>query len=150
DKSANLIKNHVLEGVTMAKKYKIPQPVIDIITQHHGTSTIRYFHDQAEKMKLPSEGDTYIYPGPRPQSKEAALVMIADIVESTTKAKTIKDEKDITKIIDDTVSRLIREGQFDEAPITMRDLAVVKESMMPVLGSIYRKRLDYPDDNDKS
>ncbi len=150
DKSANLIKNHVLEGVTMAKKYKIPQPVIDIITQHHGTSTIRYFHDQAEKMKLPAEGDTYIYPGPRPQSKEAALVMIADIVESTTKAKTIKDEKDITKIIDDTVSRLIREGQFDEAPITMKDLAVVKESMMPVLGSIYRKRLDYPDDNDKS
>jgi putative nucleotidyltransferase with HDIG domain len=150
DKSASLIKNHVLEGVTMARKYKIPQPVIDIITQHHGNSTIRYFHDQAEKMKLPSEGDTYQYPGPRPQSKEAALVMIADIVESTTKAKTIKDEKDIVKIIDDTISRLIREGQFDEAPITMKDLAVVKESMMPVLGSIYRKRLDYPDDNDKS
>ncbi|MCK9584412.1 MAG: HDIG domain-containing protein [Candidatus Cloacimonetes bacterium] len=150
DKSAKLIKNHVLEGVTMAKKYKIPQPVIDIITQHHGTSTIRYFHDQAEKMHLPSEGDTYKYPGPRPQSKEAALVMIADIVESTTKAKTIGSEKDLEKIIDDTIARLIKEGQFSEAPITMKDLAVVKESMMPVLGSIYRKRLDYPDENDKS
>ncbi|MFA7026332.1 MAG: HDIG domain-containing metalloprotein, partial [Candidatus Cloacimonadaceae bacterium] len=122
DKSASLIKNHVLEGVTMARKYKIPQPVIDIITQHHGNSTIRYFHDQAEKMKLPSEGDTYQYPGPRPQSKEAALVMIADIVESTTKAKTIGSEKDLEKIIDDTIARLIKEGQFSEAPITMKDL----------------------------
>ncbi|MCB5252491.1 MAG: HDIG domain-containing protein [Candidatus Cloacimonadaceae bacterium] len=150
DKSASLIKNHVLEGVTMARKYKIPQPVIDIITQHHGNSTIRYFHDQAEKMKLPMDSDTYKYPGPRPQSKEAALVMIADIVESTTKAKTITSEKDLEKIIDDTISRLIREGQFDEAPITMKDLAVIKESMMPVLGSIYRKRLDYPEENDKS
>ena len=150
DKSASLIKNHVLEGVTMARKYKIPQPVIDIITQHHGTSTIRYFHDQAEKMKLPSDEGTYEYPGPRPQSKEAALVMIADIVESTTKAKTIASEKDLEKIIDDTIDRLIREGQLNEAPITMKDLAVVKESMMPVLGSIYRKRLDYPDANDKT
>lgn len=146
DKSATLIKNHVLEGVLMAKKYKIPQPVIDIITQHHGNSTIRYFLDQAEKLKLPLDADTYRYPGPRPQSKEAALVMIADIVESTTKAKTISSEKDLEKIIDDTISRLIREGQFDEAPITMKDLAVIKESMMPVLGSIYRKRLDYPEE----
>ncbi|MCB5262469.1 MAG: hypothetical protein M0Q16_10130, partial [Candidatus Cloacimonetes bacterium] len=67
-----------------------------------------------------------------------------------TKAKTIGSEKDLEKIIDDTIARLIKEGQFSEAPITMKDLAVVKESMMPVLGSIYRKRLDYPDENDKS
>jgi len=149
DKSASLIKNHVLEGITLAKKFKIPQPVIDIIMQHHGNSVIRYFYDRAEKMNLPVETDDYQYPGPRPQSKEAALVMIADMVESTTKAKTITKEQDIEKIIDDTISRLIREGQFDEAPITMKDLATIKDAMLPVLGSIYRKRLDYPDDNDK-
>ncbi|MDD4687023.1 MAG: HDIG domain-containing protein [Candidatus Cloacimonetes bacterium] len=150
DKSASLIKNHVLEGITLAKKYKIPQPVIDIIVQHHGDSLIRYFYDRAEKMSLATDTENYRYPGPRPQSKEAALVMIADIVESTTKAKTILNEKDIEKIIDDTISRLIREGQFDEAPITMKDLSKIKQSMSPVLGSIYRKRLDYPEDNDRN
>jgi cyclic-di-AMP phosphodiesterase PgpH len=150
DKSAALIKNHVSEGATLARKYKIPQPVIDIIMQHHGNSKIRYFYDQAEKMKLPANAENYQYPGPRPQSKEAALVMIADVVESTTKAKTITSEKDIEKIIDDTISRLISEQQFNEAPITMKDLAVIKDSMLPVLGSIYRKRLDYPEDNDKA
>jgi putative nucleotidyltransferase with HDIG domain len=149
DKSASLIKNHVLEGISLAKKYKIPQPVIDVIMQHHGNSIIRYFYDRAEKMNLPAEQQDYQYPGPRPQSKEAALVMIADIVESTTKAKTISTEQDIEKIIDDTISRLIREGQFDEAPITMKDLSTIKSSMLPVLGSIYRKRLDYPEENDK-
>jgi len=150
DKSASLIKNHVLEGITLAKKYKIPQPVIDVIMQHHGDSVIRYFYDRAGKLNLPTQMTDYQYPGPRPQSKEAVLVMIADIVESTTKAKTITNESDIEKIIDDTISRLIREGQFDEAPITMRDLFKIKQSMLPVLGSIYRKRLDYPDENDKS
>jgi len=150
DKSAALIKNHVLEGTSLAKKYKIPQPVIDIIVQHHGTTKIRYFWDQAEKMNLTANPDSYQYPGPKPQSKEAALVMIADIVESTTKAKTIGSEEDIVKIIDDTISRLITDGQFDEAPITMKDLSVIKDAMLPVLGSIYRKRLDYPEDNDKA
>lgn len=147
--SAKIIKNHVLEGIALAKKYKIPQPVIDILMQHHGNSVIRYFYDKAEKLNLDAPLQAFQYGGPRPQSKEAALVMLADIVESTTKAKDIRSEDDIRKIIEDTISRLIREGQFDEAPITMKDLFAIKESMMPVLGSIYRKRLDYPEDHDK-
>nr|MDK2851048.1 cyclic-di-AMP phosphodiesterase PgpH [Candidatus Cloacimonadota bacterium] len=150
DKSAALIKNHVSEGIALAKKYKIPQPVIDIIMQHHGNTTIRYFYDRAEKMQLPLDSKIYQYPGPRPQTKEAALVMIADIVESTTKAKNITSEQDIAKIIDDTISRLIRDEQLNEAPITMKDLTLIKEAMLPVLGSIYRKRLDYPDEDDES
>lgn len=150
DKSAGLIKNHVREGIDLAKKYKIPQPVIDIIQQHHGDSSIRYFYDKAEKMNVPIAPEDYHYPGPRPKSKEAALVMIADIVESTTKSKAITSEEEIAKIIDDTISRLIRDGQFDDAPITMKDFSTIKESMMPVLGSIYRKRLDYPEENDKN
>lgn len=149
EESAKLIKNHVVEGVALAKKYKIPQPVIDILKQHHGNSVIRYFHDKAEKMNLDAPLKAFQYPGPRPQSKEAVLVMLADIVESTTKSKNIKSEDDIKKIIDDTIARLIREGQFDEAPITMKDLHTIKASMLPVLGSIYRKRLDYPEEHDK-
>lgn len=143
--SAKLIKNHVIEGIELANKYKIPQPVIDIIMQHHGNSIVRYFYDKAIKNNLVPNIVDYQYPGPKPQTKEAVLVMLADIVESTTKSKQVVNEDDIRKIIDDTINKLIREGQFDEAPITMKDLTMVKESMLPVLESIYRKRLDYPE-----
>ncbi|PKN79880.1 MAG: hypothetical protein CVU48_04005 [Candidatus Cloacimonetes bacterium HGW-Cloacimonetes-1] len=146
--SAQLIKGHVLEGIELSKKYKIPKPVIDIIKQHHGTSYIRYFLDLAAKKQESFDPYDFRYPGPKPQTKEAVLVMLADIVESTTKAKTIATEKDIVKIIDDTILRLIKEGQLDDAPITFNDLTIVKYSMIPVLESIYRKRLDYPEAKD--
>lgn len=148
EESAGLIRNHVSEGILLAKKYRIPQPVIDIILQHHGNSLIRYFYEKAKRENPEFNKINFEYPGPRPQSKEAVLVMLADIVESTTKSKNIESEADISKIIDDTIARLIREGQLDEAPITLKDLHLAKESMLPVLESIYRKRLDYPDPKD--
>ncbi len=145
NESAQLIRNHVTEGITLAKKYKIPQPVIDIIMQHHGDMIIRYFYEKANKEGKELDANAYRYPGPRPQTKEAALVMLADIVESTTKAKEIESETDIAKIIDETITYLLKEKQFDEAPISMKDLKIVKQSFIPVLESIYRKRLDYPE-----
>ena len=145
EESAQLIRNHVTDGIALAKKYKIPQPVIDIIMQHHGNSVIRYFYEKASKEKKELAKDTYRYPGPRPQTKEAALVMLADIVESTTKAKDIENEAEVAKIIDDTIQYLLKEGQFDEAPISMKDLQAVKQCFIPVVTSIYRKRLDYPE-----
>jgi hypothetical protein len=143
--SANMIRDHVSEGIILAKKYKIPQPVIDIIMQHHGDSVIRYFYEKEAKEKGTADRTAFQYPGPKPQSKEAALVMIADIVESTAKAKSIESEADIAKIIDDTINHLIKEKQFDESPITLKDLSVIKSLFIPVFGSIYRKRLDYPE-----
>lgn len=143
--SAELIRNHVKEGMQLAKKYKIPQPVIDIIRQHHGNSVIRYFYEKANQANEPLNRTDYQYPGPLPQSKEAVLVMLADIVESTTKSKNIAHEDDIAQIIDNAIARLIKEKQLDEAPITLKDLSMVKESFLPVLESIYRKRLDYPE-----
>jgi putative nucleotidyltransferase with HDIG domain len=144
--SASMIRNHVHEGVVLANKYHIPQAVVDIIVQHHGKGKIKFFLDQAQNAPGEVDPADYQYPGPRPQSKEAVLVMLADIVESTTKAKTINSEDDIVKIIDDTIERMISEGQLDEAPITIRELNLAKHSMIPVLESIYRKRLDYPED----
>lgn len=146
EESAGMIKNHVKEGIILAQKYHIPQAVIDIIMQHHGSSSIRYFLDQAEKSGDVTDWSNFSYPGPKPQTKEAAIVMLADIVESTTKAKQITSEQDIIKIIDDTAQRLIREGQLDESPITLRDINLIKSSMIPALESIFRKRLDYPEE----
>jgi len=143
--SADMIRNHVSEGIVLAKKYRIPQPVIDIIMQHHGNSIIRYFYEKAAKAAGGADKQAYQYPGPKPQSKEAALVMIADIVESTAKSKEIASEADITKIIDDTINHLISEKQLDETPITLKDLSIIKSSFIPIFESIYRKRLDYPE-----
>lgn len=148
--SAQIIKNHVIEGVKLAKAHNIPQPVIDILMQHHGKGLIRYFYDKAEKQNMEINPEEYQYPGPRPQSKEAVLVMIADVLESTIRSKNIQNEAEIRKIIDETIARLLREGQFDEAPITMKELNLIKQPMLPVLGSINRKRLDYPETHDKS
>ncbi len=146
DESARMIRNHVQEGIILANKYHIPQPVIDIIMQHHGSSSIRFFLDQASKTGEITDPESFRYPGPKPISKEAALVMLADVVESTTKSKNVSTEEEIAKIIEDTIQRLISEGQFDDAPISIRDLNRVKQSMLPVLESIYRKRLDYPEE----
>ncbi len=144
--SASMLRDHVREGVALAHKYNIPKEVIDIIQEHHGTSSLRFFLDAAQRQGLNPNVEDYSYEGPKPQSKESALVMLADIVESTTKSKDLRSKDELEKIIDDTIQRLIREGQFNEAPITISDLQKAKIAMLPVLESIYRKRLDYPDE----
>jgi putative nucleotidyltransferase with HDIG domain len=112
EESTQLIRNHVTEGITLAKKYKIPQPVIDIIMEHHGDSIIRYFYEKAHQEGKELDKDAYRYPGPRPRTKEAAIVMLADIVESTTKAKEIENEEDIAKIIDTTIHYLLQKSNL--------------------------------------
>ncbi len=149
EQSAEAIRNHVQEGAVLAAKYHLPKEVADIILQHHGTSYIRYFLNAALKNDEVVDPNLFKYPGPLPQTREAAIVMLADVVESTTKAKDPSSDEEIEKIIADTVDRLIRDGQFEEAPITMKDLTTIKQEMTPILESIYRKRLDYPEDSIK-
>lgn len=144
--SAGMVRDHVQEGVALAHKYDIPKEVIDIIREHHGTSRIRFFLDLAQRQGLDPDLEDFTYEGPKPRSKESALVMLADIVESTTKAKALSSKDELEKIIDDTIQRMIRDGQLNEAPITISDLHKAKIAMLPILESIYRKRLDYPDE----
>ena len=144
--SADIIRDHVREGVALAEKHGLPQAVIDFILQHHGTGYIRYFLDEAKRSGEEINLEDYQYPGPLPQTKETALVMLADVVESISKSKKEANEDEIAKLIDDTILRLIREGQFDEAPITVKDLALAKKAMLPILESVFRKRLEYPEE----
>lgn len=144
--SADIIRDHVREGVALAEKHGLPQAVIDFILQHHGTSYIRYFLDEAQRSGEEVNLEDFQYPGPLPQTKETALVMLADVVESISKSKKEANEDEIAKLVDDTILRLIREGQFDEAPITVKDLALAKKAMLPILESVFRKRLEYPED----
>ncbi len=144
--SADLIRNHVREGVALARKHRLPEAVVDIIDQHHGKSFIRYFLEAAERSGEVTDATAFRYMGPLPQTREAAVVMLADVIESTTKSKINASEDEICQIVDESVQRLIRDGQFDEAPITLADLSLIREVMLPILAGIYRKRLDYPEE----
>jgi putative nucleotidyltransferase with HDIG domain len=142
--SAGKIREHVSLGMAQLKKSRIPAPVIDILRQHHGTRAVAYFLDKARKSGEPVDESKYRYPGPKPQSRESALVMIADIVESRVKSLMEPTEQAMRRIIDDTVQTLIIEGQLDEAPITLRELETAKTALLPVLKGIHNRRIEYP------
>ena len=146
NESALLIKQHITDGLSLAKKHKLPKPVIEIIQQHHGTGLIRYFYTKAQETNLDIDEEHFYYNGPKPRSKEAAIVMIADIVESTTKSLEDFSETVIKKILDDTVFKLVNDGQLDEAPLTLKELDIIKTYMLPIITGVYRKRLEYPED----
>lgn len=145
NESSRLIRDHIQDGLVLAKKYKLPKPVIDIINQHHGTAKIKYFYQKALETKLQCDEKDFHYTGPKPRSKESAIVMIADIVESTTKSLDSFSEERIKQVLDRTVNNLINEGQLDEAPLTLKELETIKSYMLPILLGVYRKRLEYPE-----
>ncbi|MCK4653432.1 MAG: HDIG domain-containing protein [Candidatus Cloacimonetes bacterium] len=145
NESAILIKKHIADGVSLAKKYNLPKPVIEIIQQHHGTGQIRYFYNKALETNLNIDEEQFYYDGPKPRLKEAAIVMIADIVESTTKSLEEFSEETIKNVLDDTILKLINDGQLDETPITLKELETIKTFMLPIIMGVYRKRLEYPE-----
>lgn len=153
--SVSVIKAHVKVGVEIAKKYHLPNEVIDYITEHHGTTTISYFYHQA--MNLYGDGNVtkedYAYPGPKPQSKGTAIVMLADNIEATVRAYSQTDDKFGSKIIqdiiDDTIERRMREGQFDECDLTLKDLKDIGESFFKFLSGYYHRRIDYQKPSNK-
>lgn len=143
--SAAVIRKHISQGLELATRHNLPASVIDIIRQHHGTSFIRYFYNKAIVNKLQFEDAEFQYDGPKPQTREAVIVMIADIVESTTKSLDAITEDTVRSILDVSVERLISERQLDEAPISLMELAKIKQAMLPIIMGIYRKRLEYPE-----
>ncbi len=147
EESSVMIREHVANGISMARRHGLPNAIIDIIKQHHGTSHIRFFLDKARKLNPTVDDRKFTYYGPLPQSKEAALVMIADIVESTTKSLKQPTGDAIVKVLDDTIVRLIRDGQLKDAPITLKELETVKSYMLPILKGVYSMRIEYPEDD---
>jgi len=146
NESAILIRKHLEDGVNLARKNKLPPLVREIIAQHHGTSQIKYFYNKAQETNLSIDESQFYYKGPKPNTKEAVIVMIADIVESTSKSLEELTENIIKKLIDDVISRLINEGQLDDSPVSMRELQIIKKSMLPIIMGVYRKRLEYPEE----
>lgn len=144
--SAAVVRSHVVEGLRLAAEYRLPQAVKDFIAQHHGTQPISFFLEQARAADPdgrinPAE---FAYGGPRPQTRETAVVMIADSVESAARVLQDPSPPRIRELVDRIVDGKIAAGQLDESPLTLREINVAKEVLAKVLSGMYHQRLDYP------
>ncbi len=144
--SSMIIVSHVKEGVEIARQVKLPQPIIDIIQQHHGSSLMTFFYQKAKEQGtdvLPTEED-YRYPGPKPQTRVAALVMMADAVEAASKVLTDPTPARIASLVEKIINHIFLDGQLDECELTLKDIQEVKRSFTYILTGILHKRIDYP------
>ena len=139
--------SHVKDGVEIAKKYHLGKKIIDIIRQHHGTSLITYFYQKAKEMNKEKNVDEfeYRYPGPKPQTKEAALVLLADSVEAASKSLTDPSPARIKGLVKNVINNIYMDGQLDECELTFSDLKKVSEIFTKVLIGIFHKRIEYPE-----
>jgi putative nucleotidyltransferase with HDIG domain len=144
--SSMIIGSHVKEGIELAAHQKLPQAIIDIIQQHHGTSLMTYFYQKAKDQFAgdhPSEDD-YRYLGPKPQTRVAALVMMADAVEAASRVLTDPTPARISALVDRIINHIFLEGQLDECELTLKDISEIKKHFTFILTGILHKRVDYP------
>ncbi len=146
--SALIIAAHVKEGVAMARQYGLPQAVLDVIPQHHGTRKIAYFYDKALTLHDPEKGtigeSDYQYPGPRPQTREAAIIMLADGVEAGSRVLREPSHQRLMGLIEEITNRVVGEGQLDDCNLTFRDLAKVQDGFLQILVGVFSRRISYP------
>ncbi|MEX0836648.1 MAG: HDIG domain-containing metalloprotein, partial [Nitriliruptor sp.] len=154
--SAVIIQNHVKDGVEMATEYRLPPEVVACIGSHHGTMLVGYFYDRAVKAAVANGGDPddvdeghFRYHGGKPRSKEAAILLLADCCEATTRAMAMSKGTLPREEIESTVERLLAErvddGQFDESDLTFRELSQARSTIVESLVGIYHPRIAYPD-----
>lgn len=145
--SASIILNHVLEGITIAKKYKLPERIIDFIRTHHGTSLVYYFYKQEQELNPEQVIDARLfkYPGPKPFSKETAILMMADAVEAASKSLRDPNVSRIEAFVEQIVQKQLDEGQFNTSNITLAEIEQVKKVLIRKLSNIYHLRIEYPE-----
>lgn len=141
--STLIIISHVKDGVGMAKKMKLPRKIISIIEQHHGTTTIELFYNKALETSSSINKDTFRYPGPKPKTKEAAVVMLADTVEAAARSEKNITVTKLQKILKDNIEKKLADGQLDECPITRQDLGLVSTTFLSTLTGVFHPRVEY-------
>lgn len=151
--SAKVIISHVKNGIELAKKYKLPQEIIDFIPMHHGTTLVSYFYSKAKNVAEENKEDLseyiYRYPGPKPQTKETGIAMLADSVEASTKSIEDPTPKKLEDKIDEIIKMRFMEGELDECELTLKDLTKIKKSFLKILIGIYHQRIKYPSVSDE-
>ncbi len=143
--SARIIAAHVRDGVDLAQEYGLPVQVAGFIPQHHGTSVMGYFHGKAVQEGDEPDAEAFRYPGPKPQTREAAIVMLADGVEASVRSLPRKDDADIRGMVDKIVDGRLADGQLDDSNLTLRDISRIRESFVEQLLGMYHQRISYPE-----
>ncbi|MBA3030383.1 MAG: HDIG domain-containing protein [Desulfobacteraceae bacterium] len=145
--SSLILISHVKDGVEIAKKNKLGQPIIDMIREHHGTSLISFFYEKAKQLKGKEivKIDDFRYPGPKPQSIEAALVMLADVVEASSRTLEDPTPSRIQGHVQTHINKIFADGQLDNCELTLKDLHNIAKSFIKILTGIYHHRIDYPE-----
>jgi putative nucleotidyltransferase with HDIG domain len=151
--SARIITSHVTYGSRLAKEIGLPSRIADFIPQHHGTRTLHYFLRKAQAQAKPNETideHDFRYPGPKPQFKEAAIMMLADSCEAAARSLARPDPENIRSIVIKIIDAIISDGQLDECDVTLQELTTIREAMISALTAIYHARIDYPGFNPPS
>ncbi|MGA2667687.1 MAG: HDIG domain-containing metalloprotein [Ignavibacteria bacterium] len=150
--SAKMIISHVKNGIKLAQRYRIPQEIINFIPMHHGTTLVSYFFEKARSEEDPDDtvhDYIYRYPGPKPQTKETGVVMLADAVEAATRAIEDPTPARLETQIDEIIKSRFMEGELDECDLTLKDLIKIKYSFLKTLVGIHHHRIKYPETDDE-
>jgi len=147
--SGLIIISHVKDGCELAEEAKLGRPIINIIRQHHGTSMVSYFYDKAKKdkdesIRSLSESD-FRYPGPKPQTKEAGLIMLADVIEASSRTLSNPTPARIKSLVRERIEGIYMDGQLDECELTLSNLNTIAETFTKILTGIFHHRVDYPE-----
>jgi len=144
--SAEIIIGHINDGIELAKKHKLPDIVIDFIRTHHGTSRVEYFYRKYKEDHPDTEQfDQFHYPGPKPFSKETAIVMMSDAVEASTRSIANKTEQNLSEMIDKVIGHQLSTGQYDNSEITMKEINTIREAFKRFIRGVYHVRISYPE-----
>lgn len=144
EESVALVKAHVAKGIDLAYQYKLPKPIIAFIPQHHGTALIGYFHARAQQQAADVDDARFRHSGPKPQTREAAILMLADSVEASVRSLSEHDEPAIRAMVDRIIRERLEDGQFDECDLTLRDVEHIREAFVAQLLGMYHRRVEYP------
>jgi len=151
--SARIIIQHVTDGGRLAREHNLPQPILDNIYMHHGTGLLQYFYERARELADdPDQVDIrdFRYPGPRPTTREAGVIMLADKLEAATRTLRRPDERNIRALIGRIVNSVIADGQFSECPLNLKEIQQITETFVQVLLGIYHQRIEYAETADIS
>lgn len=142
--SAKMVSEHVRAGMKLTAQHRIPARVRAFVPEHHGTRLVTYFYRKASLEDPTIDPERFRYPGPKPQSKETAMVMLADSVEAVVRASKDRSHEKIDELVDGVINERVTEGQLDECDLTLRDLRTIADSFKATLRGIYHPRIEYP------
>lgn len=143
--SRDIIIAHAIDGGKMLRKHKFPKEIIDIAEQHHGTTLLKYFYVKAKEENQNVDKESFRYPGPKPQTKEIAIISIADSVEAAVRSMAHPSPEQIKELIHNIVQDRLQDGQLNECDITLKELEVIKKTFCETLNGIFHSRIEYPE-----